>query len=147
MKEIKFCAWSESDKVMFYPRCSDSFMYLIADKPSPVYPQFKDIIQQGHLQSWMDKQEHIMQYTGKKDKNNKEIYADSTIFKFKYLEELYKPVELIGSFTFNEEDLRYEIDIYNHDRYIVLNYIGNGLFYDFEIIGTIQENPELIKEV
>ena len=86
----------------------------------------------------------LSQFTGLKDKKGKEIYAASDIFKFTYLEELDKKIELIGIFTFSEEDLRYEIDVYGNIRYLCLSYIGNGVFSDFEIIGTKQENPELL---
>jgi hypothetical protein len=75
----------------------------------------------------------------------KKFYNDSDILKFKYLEELNKEIDLIGSFHFNRDDLSYEIDIYNNERYICLNYVGNGIFRDFEKIGTIQENPELTR--
>jgi len=136
MNEIKFRTWNPKHKYFeywgFYNDDNDDRSY------------FKGTPSGG---GFVSNQicENTYKYIGLKDKSEKDIYADSDIFKFKYLEELHKPVELIGSFTFNEDDLRYEIDIYNHDRYIVLNYIGNGLFYDFEIIGTIQENPELLK--
>ena len=62
------------------------------------------------------------------------IYEEINKFKFKYLEELDKPIELTGSFIWNEDELRYEIDIYNNDKYICLSYLGNGQMYDFEIL-------------
>jgi len=89
----------------------------------------------------------LLQYSGRKDKNNTEIYLDSDIFKFKYMNSPTEHIDLIGVMTFNDEDLRVEIDIYPEtDGYVCLSYIGNGQMYDFEIIGTMQENPELLKE-
>lgn len=124
MREIKFRLWIEDQNLMI-------------DGDSLAFEEYEPLCQ-------LLTQDGIMQYTGLKDKNGTEIYSDCDIFKFKYLEQLDKEIELTGSFTFNEDDLRYEIDIYGHDRYIVLNYIGNGIFFDFEIIGTKQENPELL---
>lgn len=84
-------------------------------------------------------------FIGKKDIKNIPIY-EGDIFKFKFMEEPNKPIELIGSFAWNDEDLRYEIDIYSNEypEYICLYYIGNGQMYDFEIIGNIFDNAELL---
>ncbi len=94
----------------------------------------------------VDKQS-VGQYVGLKDKNEKEIYSDVHIFKFKLktLERLNIFIELVGVFTFNDIELRYEIDIYSPEHnYVCLSYVSTGQMYDFEIIGTVQENPELI---
>ena len=88
----------------------------------------------------------LLQYSGRKDKNGAEIYLDCDIFKFKYMTSPTEHVDLVGVMTFNDEDLRVEINIYPEtDGYICLSYIGNSQMYDFEIIGTMQENPELLK--
>lgn len=87
--------------------------------------------------------ESIGRFIEKYDNTNKPIY-EGDIFKFKFMEEPNKPIELIGSFAWNDEDLRYEIDIYSNEypEYICLYYIGNGQMYDFEIIGNIFDNAE-----
>lgn len=51
-------------------------------------------------------------------------------FKFKFLKSLNKPIELIGSFDYNSDELRYEIDIHNHDEYACLSYVNGGVMYD-----------------
>ncbi len=55
-------------------------------------------------------------------------------FKFKFEKELNKPIKLIGSFSFNADELRYEIDIHDHDEYVCLSYVGGGVMYDFELL-------------
>ena len=89
--------------------------------------------------------ETVGRLIGKKDIKNTPIY-EGDICKFKFMEEPNKPIELIGSFAWNDEDLRYEIDIYSNEypEYICLYYIGNGQIYDFEIIGNIFDNAELL---
>ena len=91
--------------------------------------------------------ETVGRLIGKKDIKNTPIY-EGDIFKFKFMEEPNKPIELIGSFAWNDEDLRYEIDIYSNEypEYICLYYIGNGQMYDFEIIGNIFDNAELLNK-
>jgi len=69
----------------------------------------------------------------KLDKNGKPIRIGDK-FKFEFMKELNESVELIGSFNWNEDELRYEIDIYNHDSYSCLSYIGNGVMFNFELI-------------
>jgi hypothetical protein len=68
----------------------------------------------------------------------KDIYGkpifEGQRFKFKFLEELDKPIELIGSFDYNDEELRYEIDIHNNPDYICLSYVPNGKMYDFVLL-------------
>ena len=84
-------------------------------------------------------------FTELNDKNGEDIYTDCDIFKFKYMEQLHKPVELIGIMIWNDSELRYEIEVFNNSHYCVLSYLDNGTFYDFEIIGNKFENPELLK--
>ena len=86
--------------------------------------------------------DNIQEFVGLKDSHGKKIYEGRDIFKFKYLEELHKPIELIGKFVFGE-DLSFEIEIITNtpysEKYVVLHYINNGVFYDFEIISNIHD--------
>jgi len=55
-------------------------------------------------------------------------------FKFKFLKSPKKPIELVGSFNFNTDELRYEIDIHDHEEYACLSYVGYDVMYDFELL-------------
>lgn len=87
----------------------------------------------------------IMQYIGLPDKNGVEIYEGFRC-KFKYIEKLHEHIELVGVFNYNLDELRYEIDIEGSEHYKCLSYISNGQMYDFEVIGNIHENPELLED-
>jgi hypothetical protein len=69
----------------------------------------------------------------KKDINGKPI-RQGDMFKFKLMKELHEHIELIGSFDWNDEELRYEIDIWDNDEYLCLSYISNGTMYNFELL-------------
>lgn len=92
-----------------------------------------------------DKGEHIKtdrfewcQYIGLKDINGKKIYADCSIVEFYSGNSLDDEQLLTGYFSFNNENLRYEIkDINTKESF----YFWNG--YDesvLTVIDTIQEN-------
>lgn len=90
-----------------------------------------------------------LQYVGKEDINENEIF-ESDVFKFEYLEELGKPIQLLGSFVYGE-DLGFDIEVYGVDdnqngRYTVLRYINNGQFRKFEVIGNIKETPYIVEK-
>ena len=76
---------------------------------------------------------------GLKDINDKKIYADSSIVKFKWVE------EYIGYFTYNTDSVRYEIIILKRPTEIK-GAMFNTFDYDqyamkdFKVIDTIQEN-------
>ena len=88
--------------------------------------------------------ETVGQLIGLKDKNGVEIFANSSIVKFKLLEELNKEIELTGTFNYCVEELRHELDIFNNEKYLCLSYLSNGTMYDFEVIGNIHDSPELL---
>ena len=77
----------------------------------------------------------LMQYTGLKDKNNKEIYEGDILFE-SFGERYYKVVFENGSFRAEFEG---DFDEYSFD---LIDVVAQGC----EIIGNIYENPELIKE-
>ena len=91
-----------------------------------------------------DSRYEVFNYIGKKDINNKKIYADSSIVEFEiyivntdYTEDV--EYTLNGVFTYNYDELRYEIVILNDDKFICLNY-DTEVQRNFKIIDTIQEN-------
>jgi hypothetical protein len=55
-------------------------------------------------------------------------------FKFKFMKELLNHIELTGSFKWNEDELRYEIDIIDNNEFVCLSYAGNGSMYGFKLI-------------
>lgn len=84
--------------------------------------------------------------TGKTDIHGQEIYYDFHIVRFKFNDpQLKKVINCIGVFGFNEVELRAEIDIYNNPHTPCLWYLVDDMT-DFEIIGNVKKNPELIGE-
>jgi hypothetical protein len=91
---------------------------------------------------------NIFPYIGKTDdtpEQNK-IYAGTSIVEFDFLEELHNTIKLCGIFTFNIDELRYEINLDEKVyEYSCLSY-NDTFMSNFKVIGTIQENPELLGE-
>ena len=119
-----------------------TFAEAMEDKtPSGGFVPFDYIIKcDGYLKGALYGKYPSFKYIGLKDINNKKIYADSSIIEFTYIDLKTKEnVKLQGYFTWNDEDLRYEIDVLNHSLYICLNYRVN-LVVVIKIIDTIQEN-------
>ena len=114
-REIKFRAWDNKNKVM-YPTA-------IIDVSGNIMGMFED------QQSFFDTgRAEIMQYTGLKDKNGKEIY-EGDILSWSLSPSLkYKPFLM----TWNELEARFT-DYSPKEKAAV--------------IGNIYENPELLEEV
>lgn len=111
-REIKFRAWDISDK--------DKGAYMLGP-----YNLTDSIFNNKDIRSMI-----LMQYTGLKDKNGKEIYEGDILKEH-------------GIVAWNDEGHRWSaIDLKWNDRkeWHDLDYLTSP----FEIIGNIYENPELI---
>jgi len=121
-REIKFRVWDKDDKKMINIGRID-----IADGTCRYY-----LFEGKFYDYWNDVE--IMQYTGLKDKNGKEIYeGDILQFTDNYNTDI--PPH-IGVVKFNNASFYITDGAYSCYRWIDIN---------VEIIGNIYENPELIK--
>lgn len=134
MRDIKFRVWDTENKEMLKVQELD----------------FEDIFYGGRLSirtnqynDYFDIEDMIlMQYTGLKDKNGKEIYEGDIIFDSFY-ERKAKVVFLEGAFWLDYIDDFKEYKTI-HKRYQLLaNYDNKSVL---EVIGNIYDNPELLKE-
>ena len=125
MREIKFRVWSKKYPCMWY------------------YPDFSLNRILDEKNDW----EILMQYTGLKDKNGKEIYEGDIVkgkpeIKYKDATEIYEPLFKIEWFD-NESAFGFEeITIVGQKERFFYQTSANR----YEVIGNIYENPELIKE-
>jgi hypothetical protein len=128
MREIKFRAWDKDFK-----RWTN---YSIADD----LPRFYD----KHTGCWKTDKEGkrfvLSQYTGLKDKNNREIYEGDVIKAISF-------ARWIGVVEYSDENQAFIFDDldkkYRGKSTVFMNQFDDG----FEILGNIYENPKLLKEL
>ena len=126
MREIKFRAWHKGKKIIGEVLGIDilhkEIFFSNEDVDCYEHIDFKDI--------------ELMQYTGLKDKNNKEVY-EGDIVKL-------RANHGIGVIKYYDEWGAFVVEYIKPRPLTVL-----GMNYykeDIEILGNIYENPELIKE-
>ena len=120
MREIKFRTWDKINKDMFNVE-SINFQERRVYKDTVSYREFNDI--------------ELMQYTGLKDKNNKEIYEGDILFE-SFGERYYRVIFENGSFR---AEFKGDFEEYSFD---LIDVVAQGC----EVIGNIYENPELMEE-
>lgn len=123
MREIKFRAWHKEEKIMGEVLGIDilhkEIFFSNGDVDCYGFSDFKYI--------------ELMQYTGLKDKNNKEIYEGDIITLHN---SKYKVIFNIegARFVLRNDEFELEITFINHNN------------ERMEIVGNIYENPELLGE-
>ncbi len=115
MREIKFRAWDKIEKIM-YLDVQDEYDFICGSK---IAESFGELLE--------DEDFIVMQFTGLKDKNGKEIFEGDILFD-----------GTVKSFViWKEEESMFGI---NNGKYEL------GYYNNWEVIGNIYENPELLEE-
>lgn len=132
MREIKFRAWDKKAKIMLYSFLinskGDTFIIKDIEQYEPnvfnaEIPSIESVV--------------VMQYTGLKDKNGKEIYEGDVV---KYCNRTHVVEYIYGMFTIKKF-------IRSNEKELVQLPVKDFAWGELEVIGNICENPELIKEV
>ncbi len=145
MREIRFRAWHPVNKVMVY------FDPLVL---------VNDMFQCGHLMQLMkDKSELLQQFTGLKDKNGKEIYEGDVVTRLKlnYIKDgafdRDKCMEYIDFGVVEYMDYNCQFMLARRQNPGLTNHCNNSIdirpstdSLEYEIIGNIYENKELLKQ-
>lgn len=125
MREIKFRVWDKEPKRM---------EYLDNNNTHHSFTFIKGYAEYYNLQNGSGGDEYVlMQYTGLKDKNGKEIYDEDIV---------QSPVGTKGKVIWYEGGWNIFVNWEHKSQYFYLSTVNN----EFQIIGNIYENPELIKE-
>jgi len=132
MREIKFRAWDKRKQKMWAVHTWSIPTLITLEWTEENYKK-TDKCPQTETDDWQDKY-ILMQYTGLKDKNGKEIY-EGDIVKFIYNSTPQQ--EIIGQVKWRDDYLAWEFGSY---------LIEPTPKKTIEIIGNIYENPELLNK-
>ena len=145
-REIKFRGWDEKHKKMFYLFDSNistlhgssniTFYYNV--KNIKYKWRFLESNEYSHCSpvfySCTDENSVLMQYTGLKDKNGKEIYESDIIYGGEYTGRHHVVV-------WSKDDLQFQ----TKEGYLIRSPYANKSI-PWEVIGNIYENPELLEK-
>ena len=157
MREYKFRVWDTENKEMLKVQELDFEDTFYGGRLSIRTDQYND---------YFDIEDMIlMQYTGLKDKNGKEIYEGDIIltqpFRDKPYSKNYKEKRLKGIVKYNvkcgddfcgcEGKMKYwgaewNVEIIDKEDYKKFSNYDWGRFFECEVIGNIYDNPELLEE-
>lgn len=121
MKKMKIKAFDKRLKIIV----PDEYISILSDG-TPTNNSFENC--ESDPEDW-EIHEFVMQ-----DKNGNDIFSNIDKFNFKYFRNA-KYHELIGSFDWCDSELRYEIDIHNHESYACLSFTPD-LMSEFELIAA-----------
>lgn len=113
------------------------------DSPVPETPQAYKCVMIGDIEDGSEEEveeETIGQFTGLLDKNNKEIY-EGDILKVYY----YGKSKVFGFVRFYEARFYIDDDYMRNEHKVKVPMSELFSTYQFEIIGNIHDNPELLK--
>lgn len=131
MREIKLRVWDKTRKMMF-----EAVAYYPTLKSVDVIYKYKDGVS-NKVNLYGDTFE-LMQYTGLKDKNGKEIFEGDICTYNKYTKESGRKEHSEPKVIFwDESKAGFEINPKG-------NYQAGLFYWEYEIIGNIYENPELL---
>lgn len=150
MREIKFRAWDSCTKTMLSSEFSEWDDFFI--NPDGVILR---MVESGVWETYRDTRDVsdeliVMQYTGLKDKNGKEVYeGDIIIHCVEYGQNQFRD-EIKGDVYFKDGCYYVNSNVSDRDGYfhkkiseVVSDFMPKK--YSCEIIGNIYENPELLK--
>lgn len=145
MRKLKFRAYSKSFDIMFtnamLEMATVSMVDICKEKLKKVQPDSTEI-QTGIFLATYDEDLKIMQYTGLKDIDGKEIYEGDII---KHFDSNHKGVIKFGEYGCGKElsDIGYYINWFNEP------YLRNDLGYwvkkGIKVIGNVFENLDLLE--
>jgi len=146
MREIKFRAWEKFEKDYAKEMGSNGEMhYGDAWKENEELQEKRTVVIAGfyHDSGWDWNDFEIMQFTGLKDKNGKEIYEGDILKRLHHVTKEYEPnyyiLDVFEEGGFWARTKNYGTD---HEYRVSGSIIKDG---SFEIVGNVYENKELSK--
>lgn len=156
MRVPKFRAWDVREKKMF---TNDQLIIWSGN----VYANDNSKLKVDNLKGWNIDEKYLMQSTGLKDKNGKEIFEGDVVELHRFTKNyhknggLYEGEEtLVGAviYGYTVDDIKYFGKVYPpswlfKNRYRELDFSDfSGIHEEsFKVIGNIYQNPELIEKV
>ena len=136
----KFRAWNGHRKIMA------DYVSAIQNGDTQETPSSVNVVVNGKNETWDIKNDHVelLQSTGLKDVNGKDIYKDDIVRVF----DVYEDVGYVDIVIWGGEDDYPAFDLKNHAVDYdsnALSSIFNGDFEIIEVIGNVHTNPELLE--
>lgn len=129
MREIKFRAWNKEKKIMCYDNEDNTKEYFDGINSTEIgFINYRLSIPKDDSDWYFRSRYDVMQYTGLKDNNGKEIYER----------------DIVQFDSFRDFTERYEVEYTSYGEWGIGVHRLAMRFKACEVIGNIYENPELL---